>query len=283
MSAQILDARELARTWNQALAKRAGALPRRPGLAVILVGTDPGSQVYVRRKGEVAARMGFVHRQIDLPSDTGIETILATIDDLNADDTIDGILLQLPLPNGLDGRVGTERILPEKDVDGLTTASAGALAQGRPGLVSCTPRGVMRLLEHAGVAVEGIEAVVIGRSNLFGRPMAQLLEQANATVTLAHSRSRDLPVIVGRAELVVAAVGRPEMVRGDWVRHGAVVIDVGMNRLPDGRLTGDVAYDEVVGKARAITPVPGGVGPTTIAMLMDNTFQASCRRQGLPV
>lgn len=281
MSATILDGRELAKAWNKALAGRVGQLPRRPGLAVILVGSDPGSQVYVRKKGEVAERLGFVHRQIDLPAESSLDTIFQTIDALNADDTIDGILLQLPLPGGLDGRIATERIRPDKDVDGLTTANSGALAQGRPLLVPCTPQGVMRLLAHAGLALEGTEAVVIGRSNLFGRPMAMLLEQANATVTLAHSRTRDLRAVVQRAELVVAAVGRPEMVRADWVRDGAVVIDVGMNRLPDGRLMGDVAYDEVLPKARAITPVPGGVGPTTIAMLMANTFRASALRQGI--
>lgn len=276
----ILDGAALAKEWNQATAARARELPRPPGLAVVLVGEDPASKVYVRRKGEVAGRLGFVHRQIDLPADTALDRIVATVEALNADDAIDGILVQLPLPGGLDGRVVTERIDPAKDVDGLTTANAGALAQGRPNLVPCTPLGVLRLLHHAGVVLEGAEAVVIGRSNLFGRPMAMLLEQANATVTVAHSRTRDLSAVARRAEILVAAVGRPQLVRADWVRDGAVVIDVGVNRLPDGRLVGDVAYDEVAPKARAITPVPGGVGPTTIAMLMQNTFTAACRRLG---
>lgn len=283
MTARLLDGKALAKTLNQRLAARARALPRPPGLAVILVGADPASQVYVRRKGEVAERLGFGHLQVDLPDDTPMEALLARIDALNADPTVDGILVQLPLPGGLDGRVATERIDPDKDVDGLTTLNAGALAQGRPRLVPCTPLGVMRILQDAGFDPAGREAVVLGRSNLFGRPMAQLLEQANATVTVAHSRTADLPSVVRRAELVVAAVGRPELVRADWVRPGATVIDVGINRLPDGRIVGDVATDEVAEVAAAITPVPGGVGPLTIAMLMENTFRASARRQGLPV
>lgn len=271
----VIDGAAYAKAWNQALAARAKALPRPPGLAVVLVGEDPASQVYVRRKGEVAHRLGFHHRQIDLPATASMDAIVATVDALNADPQVDGILVQLPLPRGLDGRVATERIRPDKDVDGLTTANAGALAQGRPQLVPCTPAGVRRLLDEIALPLEGIEAVVIGRSNLFGRPMAWLLEQANATVTVCHSRTRDLPRVVSRAELVIAAVGQPEMVRADWVREGAVVIDVGMNRLPDGRLVGDVAYAEVAPRARAITPVPGGVGPTTIAMLMENTYRAA--------
>ncbi|MEQ1500686.1 MAG: bifunctional 5,10-methylenetetrahydrofolate dehydrogenase/5,10-methenyltetrahydrofolate cyclohydrolase [Myxococcota bacterium] len=274
----IIDGAAIARRWNQALKERVAGLARPPGLAVVLVGDDPGSQVYVRRKGEVAGRLGFHHRQIDLPATTPLATILATVDALNADPAIDGILVQLPLPAGLDGRVVTERIDPRKDVDGLTTANAGALSQGRPRIVPCTPAGVIGLLAESAIALEGIEAVVIGRSNLFGRPMAQLLEHANATVTVAHSRTQDLRAVVQRAELVVAAVGRPELVRGDWVRDGAVVIDVGMNRLLDGSLVGDVAYAEVAPRVRAITPVPGGVGPTTIAMLMANTYRAATDR-----
>jgi methylenetetrahydrofolate dehydrogenase (NADP+)/methenyltetrahydrofolate cyclohydrolase len=242
---------------------------------VVLVGEDPASQVYVRKKGQVAERLGFHHRQIDLPASAPVERIRATVRELNDDPAVDGILVQLPLPGGLDGRLVTEEIRPDKDVDGLTTLNAGSLAQGRPRMVPCTPLGVLRLLEAAEVALEGAEAVVIGRSNLFGRPMAQLLEQANATVTVAHSRTRGLAAVVSRAEVVVAAVGRAEMVRGDWVREGAVVIDVGINRLEDGRIVGDVAFAEVEPRARAITPVPGGVGPTTIAMLMENTYRAS--------
>ncbi|MEQ1565670.1 MAG: bifunctional 5,10-methylenetetrahydrofolate dehydrogenase/5,10-methenyltetrahydrofolate cyclohydrolase [Myxococcota bacterium] len=285
MSAVILDGAARAKEWNGALAaevRRMVATPgaRPPGLAVVLVGSDPASQVYVRRKGQVAERLGFHHRQVDLPGDSSIAAIRAAVDELNADDAIDGILVQLPLPGGLDGREVTEGIDPAKDVDGLTTANAGALSQGRPRLVPCTPAGVMRLLREAGVALDGLPAVVLGRSNLFGRPMAQLLEQANATVTVAHSRTRDLPGVVRGAELVIAAVGRAELVRGDWVRDGAVVVDVGINRLPDGTITGDVAFAEVAPHARAITPVPGGVGPTTIAMLMHNTFAAASARRG---
>ncbi len=278
MTPTVLDGAALAKSWNQALAAKARELPRPPGLAVVLVGEDPASQVYVRRKGEVAGRLGFHHRQLDLPKDASLEAIVATVDALNADDAIDGILVQLPLPGGLDGRLVTERIDPRKDVDGLTTANIGALAQGRPNLVPCTPAGVMRLLGASGVSLEGAEAVVIGRSNLFGRPMAMLLEQANATVTIAHSRTRDLAAVARRAEVLVAAVGKARMVRGDWVREGAVVVDVGINRLPDGTICGDVHYDEVAPKCRAITPVPGGVGPTTIAMLMANTYEAARRR-----
>jgi methylenetetrahydrofolate dehydrogenase (NADP+)/methenyltetrahydrofolate cyclohydrolase len=276
---RLLDGKELAKTWNQQTRAQAAQLSRPPGLAVVLVGHDPASQVYVRRKGEVAERLGFVHRQLDLPADSSLQHIVETVQSLNEDPAIDGILVQLPLPGGLDGRLVTEHILPEKDVDGLTTANVGALAQGKPVLVPCTPRGVLRILQSLQVALEGMEAVVLGRSNLFGRPMAMLLEQQNATVTVAHSRTRDLPSVVRRAELVVAAVGQAEMVRRDWVREGAIIIDVGINRLQDGRIVGDVAFDEVSPRARAITPVPGGVGPTTIAMLMENTLIASTRRQ----
>ena len=282
MTARILDGRALAKRVQEKVAAAARALPRRPGLGVVLAGEDPGSRIYVRRKGEVASRMGFVHRQIDLPAETTLDAVLGVVDALNADDAIDGILVQLPLPGGKDGRVVTERIDPAKDVDGLTTANTGALAQGRPHLVPCTPLGVMRLLDDAGVDLGGIDAVVVGRSNLFGRPMAMLLEQRNATVTLAHSRTRSLSDVVRRAGLVVAAVGRPQMVRGSWVRPGAVVIDVGVNRLPDGRVVGDVATDEVALVASMVSPVPGGVGPLTIAMLMENTLRASGARQGVP-
>ncbi|MCB9688518.1 MAG: bifunctional methylenetetrahydrofolate dehydrogenase/methenyltetrahydrofolate cyclohydrolase FolD [Alphaproteobacteria bacterium] len=273
--ATLIDGSALAKSWNQAIAAEVRTMPRPPGLAVVLVGQDPASQVYVKRKGQVAHRLGFHHLQIDLPETASLDEIVATVRRLNDDPTIDGILVQLPLPGGLDGRLVTEHIDPAKDVDGLTTANVGALAQGRPRLVPCTPAGVMRLLASVDVRTEGAEAVVIGRSNLFGRPMAMLLEQANATVTIAHSRTRDLATVVRRAEIVIAAVGRPRMVGADWVREGAVVIDVGMNRLADGTLCGDVDFDAVEPRVRAITPVPGGVGPTTIAMLMANTLQAA--------
>jgi methylenetetrahydrofolate dehydrogenase (NADP+)/methenyltetrahydrofolate cyclohydrolase len=281
VTARLLDGAALAKSWNQALAVEIRAFPRPIGLAVVLVGADPGSEVYVRRKGEVAHRLGLHHRQVNLPADATLPQILAVVDSLNADDAIDGILVQLPLPGGLDGRVVTERIHPDKDVDGLTTLNAGSLAQGRPRLVPCTPLGVMRLLAASEIPVEGREVVVIGRSNLFGRPMAMLLEQANATVTLAHSRSRDLPAVARRAEVLVVAVGRPRMVGADWVREGATVVDVGINRLADGTIAGDVDQNAVSEKVAALTPVPGGIGPTTIAMLMANTVRAARLRAGV--
>ena len=281
MSARVLDGRALARRLNQALKQTATRLPRPPGLAVVLVGEDPASQVYVKRKGVVAERIGFHHRQIDLPASTSMDTILGVIDELNADAAIDGILLQLPLPGGLDGRIGTERIQPEKDVDGLTIGSAGLIMQGRPHMVPCTPKGCMALIAEAGVEIEGATACVLGRSNLVGRPVAHLLEQANATVTQCHSRTRNVAEVVGRSDIVVAAIGKANFVKGEWIKPGAVVIDVGINRMPDGSLIGDVAYEAAAERAGAITPVPGGVGPLTVAMLMDNTYRASARAQGI--
>ncbi|TNE92901.1 MAG: bifunctional methylenetetrahydrofolate dehydrogenase/methenyltetrahydrofolate cyclohydrolase FolD [Deltaproteobacteria bacterium] len=278
---EILDGRVLSKKLNKALKVRVASWPRPPGLAVILVGRDPASEVYVHRKGVVAGRIGFLHRQIDLPSDVSEQELLDVVHGLNQDDAIDGILVQLPLPKHLDSLAVMAAIDPAKDVDGFTAASAGCLAQGRPHLVPCTPKGVMVLLEEAGVALSGKHAVVIGRSNIVGRPMAQLLEQANCTVTVCHSRTQDVEEHVRRADIVVAAVGRPEFVRGDWVKPGAVVIDVGINRLEDGRLVGDVHTAEASEVASAITPVPGGVGPMTIAMLMANTALASAHRQGL--
>jgi methylenetetrahydrofolate dehydrogenase (NADP+)/methenyltetrahydrofolate cyclohydrolase len=264
------------------LRARVAALGRPPGLAVVLVGADPASQVYVRRKGQVAERLGLHHRQIDLPADATREQIVATVEALNADPAVDGILVQFPLPRRQDEEVVLDTIHPDKDVDGFTIASSGRLAQGRPSLVACTPKGVMRLLAAAGVSLTGKDAVVIGRSNIVGRPMAMLLEHAGATVTLCHSRTADLPGHCRRADVVVAAVGKAELVRGDWIKPGAVVIDVGMNRVTDaagkGKLLGDVAYDEVLAVASAVTPVPGGVGPMTIAMLMENTVLAAERR-----
>jgi methylenetetrahydrofolate dehydrogenase (NADP+)/methenyltetrahydrofolate cyclohydrolase len=276
--ARLLDGKALAKRLNAELATRVPAVPRPPGLAVVLVGADPASQVYVRNKGLAAEAIGFRHRQIDLPADVAESEILDCIDGLNADSEVDGILVQLPLPKHVDATRVVDRIDPSKDVDGLTTLSAGLLSQGRPRFVPCTPRGVMELLREAGVDPRGREAIVIGRSNIVGRPMAQLLEQANATVTLAHSRTTDLPDVVRRAEIVVAAVGRAQIVRADWIRDGAIVIDVGMNRDAAGKLCGDVATAEVAERASAITPVPGGVGPMTIAMLMANTFDAALRR-----
>jgi methylenetetrahydrofolate dehydrogenase (NADP+)/methenyltetrahydrofolate cyclohydrolase len=279
VTARVLDGKELAKQLNQALKPRVEALARPPGLAVLLVGEDPASQVYVRRKGEVAERLGFHHRQITLPADTSQVHLVHMVEALNADAAIDGILVQLPLPKHVDAEAVLNRIDPDKDVDGFTDTNAGRLSRGRPNFIACTPKGVMKLLAHAEVSLEGKNAVVVGRSNIVGRPMAQLLEHANATVTIGHSRTRDLPAMVGTAEVLVVAIGRAEFVKGAWVREGAVVIDVGMNRLAE-RLVGDVEYEAAAQRASAITPVPGGVGPLTIAMLMENTFEASRRRQG---
>lgn len=275
MTAGLLDGKVLGAAVQAALAPRVAALPRPPGLAVVLVGSDPASQVYVRRKGKVAHELGFLHRQIDLPADTPQERVLEVVRALNVDDAIDGILVQFPLPRGIDPSVVLDTIDPAKDVDGLSAANLGRLVQGRPGLVACTPKGCMRLLQAAAIPLAGRHAVVVGRSNIVGRPMALLLEQAHATVTVAHSRTPDLGAVLRTADIVVAAVGRPELIRAEHVRPGVVVVDVGINRLPDGRLVGDVATEEVAQVASWITPVPGGVGPMTIAMLMENTVEAA--------
>jgi methylenetetrahydrofolate dehydrogenase (NADP+)/methenyltetrahydrofolate cyclohydrolase len=246
----------------------------RPGLATVLVGDDPASAIYVGGKQKASREVGIVPFDERHPADTSRDDVVAIIERLNHDPEISGIIVQLPLPDHLDGTEMTGLVRADKDVDGLTPASAGLLALGRPGLRPCTPAGVIELLKEAGQELEGVEAVVIGRSNLFGKPMAQLLLQANATVTVCHSRTKDLPAVCRRADVLIAAVGRAEMVRRDWVKLGATVIDVGMNRREDG-LFGDVAYDEVAEVAGAITPVPGGVGPMTIAMLLSNTLQAA--------
>jgi methylenetetrahydrofolate dehydrogenase (NADP+)/methenyltetrahydrofolate cyclohydrolase len=279
MSARVIDGKALAASMRAALAGRVAALPFRPGLAVVLVGDDPASAVYVRNKDRAAASVGIAARTIRLPADTALATLLAQLAALNADPAVDGILVQLPLPPHLDARAAIAAIDPAKDVDGLHPVNAGRLADGDPGLVPCTPLGVMKLLAAAGITLRGARALVLGRSNLVGRPVAALLLAADATVTVAHSRTRDLPDECRRADVLIAAVGRPEMVRGDWLRPGAVVIDVGINRLPDGRLVGDVAFDEAVAIASAITPVPGGVGPMTIACLLDNTVAAALGRR----
>jgi methylenetetrahydrofolate dehydrogenase (NADP+)/methenyltetrahydrofolate cyclohydrolase len=262
-----------------------------PGLAVVLVGEDPASQVYVAGKGKKAAEMGFHSVQRNLAADTDQATLLGVVEALNRDPAIHGILVQLPLPAHLDKTPVIEAIRPEKDVDGLHPVNAGRLMAGLPSaMVPCTPAGCMILIrEVLGPDLSGRRAVVIGRSVLVGKPMANLLLNANCTVTIAHSRTRDLPATVRAAEIVVAAVGRAEMVRGDWIAPGATVIDVGMIRIPtpergEGktRLVGDVAFDEAAAVAGAITPVPGGVGPMTIAMLMANTLASACRSAGRP-
>ncbi len=262
---------------------------RKPGLAVVLVGDDPASQVYVRNKGKatIAANMeSFEHR---LPADTSEADLLALVEQLNTDDAVDVILVQLPLTDPLDEQSIIASISPDKDVDGFHVINAGRLSVGQSGFVPCTPLGCMMLLTDRLGDLSGLEAVVIGRSNIVGKPMAQLLVDANATVTIAHSRTKDLPAVVKRADIVVAAVGRPEMIRKDWLKDGATVIDVGINRLPPepgkekGKLVGDVAFDEASEVAAAITPVPGGVGPMTIAVLLRSTLVAAYRNAGMDV
>jgi methylenetetrahydrofolate dehydrogenase (NADP+)/methenyltetrahydrofolate cyclohydrolase len=259
---------------------------RRPGLAVILVGEDPASQVYVKSKARLTVEAGMVSIEHRLAADTTQAALMQLIGELNADQTIDGILVQLPLPPSLDTEAVIEAIDPAKDVDGFHPINVGRLMSGVPGLVPCTPLGCVMLAKSVSPSLAGLEAVVIGRSNIVGKPVAQLLLAENCTVTMAHSRTRDLGGVVRRADLVVAAVGRPEMVRGDWIKPGAIVIDVGINRIEaegggKGRLVGDVAFDEACRVARAITPVPGGVGPMTIACLLRNTLRAARRRASL--
>lgn len=263
------------------------ATGKKPGLAVVLVGDDPASQVYVRSKKKATVEAGmesFEHRLADSVSQA---ELIAIVEQLNADDAVDGILVQLPLPSHIDDKAVIAAIDPAKDVDGFHVVNAGRLAVGEEAFVPCTPLGCLMLLKDYLGDLSGKNAVVIGRSNIVGKPMAQLLLGENCTVTIAHSRTHDLPDVVRRADIVVAAVGRPEMVRGDWLKDGAVVIDVGINRLPPadgqakGRLVGDVAFDEACDRASAITPVPGGVGPMTIACLLRNTVVAAHRRAGM--
>jgi methylenetetrahydrofolate dehydrogenase (NADP+)/methenyltetrahydrofolate cyclohydrolase len=280
MTARILDGKALGARLRAGLAGRIATLPFKPGLRVVRVGEDPASGVYVRNKDRAAAEAGFDSATLHLPESTTEAALLAEIARLNADPVVDGILVQLPLPAHIRAEAAIAAVDPAKDVDGFHPLNAGRLAAGEPGLVPCTPRGVMHLLAEAGIALRGARALVLGRSQIVGRPMAQLLLGADCTVTIAHSRTRDLPAECRRAEILVAAAGRPEMVRGDWIAPGAVVIDVGINRLPDGRLVGDVAYAEALGHAGAITPVPGGVGPMTIACLLENTLQAALARRG---
>ena len=279
MAAQIIDGRAIAARVRADVASDVAAFCGEPGgavpgLATILVGDDPASAVYVNGKQTACAEVGMQGFNFPLPADTPREQVVELIERLNADPAVSGILCQLPLPAHLDGVELTGMIDPLKDVDGLTPISAGLLALGREGLRPCTPAGVMHLLAEAGAELEGAEAVVIGRSNLFGKPMAQLLLGADATVTTCHSRTRDLATVCRRADVLIAAVGRGRMVKADWVKPGAVVIDVGMNRV-DGKLAGDVDFEAVKEVASAITPVPGGVGPMTIALLLRNTLQAA--------
>ena len=278
MSARIIDGKAVAARLRARVAEQAAQFAhdhgRPPGLATIMVGDDPASAVYVAGKHKASGEAGIASFDHRLPADASREDVVALIERLNGDPEVSGMIVQLPVPAHLDGVELTGLVDADKDVDGLTALSAGRLALGLPGLRPCTPSGVMDLLAEAEADLTGAEAVVIGRSNLFGKPMAQMLLAANATVTVCHSRTRDLPATCRRADVLVAAVGRAEMVKADWVKPGAVVVDVGMNRLAGG-LVGDVAFAEVSAVAAAITPVPGGVGPMTIAGLLRNTVEAA--------
>ncbi|MBX7532748.1 bifunctional methylenetetrahydrofolate dehydrogenase/methenyltetrahydrofolate cyclohydrolase FolD [Qipengyuania sp. 1XM1-15A] len=293
MTAERIDGKAFAARLRERVGEMAGQFEqwsgRKAGLAVVLVGEDPASQVYVRSKHKATVAAGMESFEHRLPADTSEADLMALVDQLNRDEAVDGILVQLPLPDHLDEKAVIAAISPNKDVDGFHVTNAGRLAVGQSGFVPCTPLGCMMLLTDRLGDLSGLEAVVIGRSNIVGKPMAQLLLDANATVTIAHSRTKDLPVVVKRADIVVAAVGRAEMVKAEWLKGGATVIDVGINRLPPaegeekGRLVGDVDYAGAEGVAGAITPVPGGVGPMTIAVLLRNTLVAAYRNAGLDV
>ncbi|WBT05266.1 bifunctional methylenetetrahydrofolate dehydrogenase/methenyltetrahydrofolate cyclohydrolase [Brevundimonas vesicularis] len=296
MSAQSTPATLIdGKAFSAALVERVGAAVARleaahgvkPGLTVVIVGEDPASQIYVRNKGETTLRAGMRSDTHRLAESTGQDELLALIAQLNADAGIHGILVQLPLPAHIDATVVLDAISPDKDVDGFHVVNAGRLAVGLPGLVPCTPLGCLMLLKDRLGDLSGLNAVIVGRSNIVGKPMAQLLLAESCTVTIAHSRTRDLPEVCRRADILVAAVGRPEMIKGDWIKPGATVIDVGINRVPTDdpvkaaegktRVVGDVAFKEAVEVAGRITPVPGGVGPMTIACLLANTYSAACR------
>ncbi len=282
MAAQILDGKEVAAAVKAEVADAVAAMGDSPGLATVLVGDDPASHTYVRGKRRDAGEVGIrsIHHEIEAEITQG--DLIHLIDELNADDDVDGILVQLPLPSHLDGEDVVARIDPAKDVDGLHPFNLGRLILGRPGLRPCTPSGVMRILAYYGIGVAGKRAVIVGRSFLVGRPLALLMSErgVDATVTTAHSRTRDLPTLTRQADILVAAVGAPGLITAEHVSPGATVIDVGINRTPDGKLVGDVAYEEVASVAGAITPVPGGVGPMTRAMLLANTVVAAQARRG---
>jgi methylenetetrahydrofolate dehydrogenase (NADP+)/methenyltetrahydrofolate cyclohydrolase len=293
VSARVIDGAAIAADLRARVAAAVADLSGQdvtPGLAVVLVGENPASQVYVRNKARQTVEAGMRSFDHTLSADVSKGALLDLIARLNADPAVDGILVQLPLPPQIDTQKVIEAIDPEKDVDGFHPVNAGRLMTGVPGLAPCTPLGCLMLIRSVRPDIAGLDAVVVGRSNIVGKPMAQLLIAEGCTVTVAHSRTRDLPDVCRRADILVAAVGRPEMIRGDWIKHGAVVIDVGINRVPhpaagEGktRLVGDVAFAEAKETASAITPVPGGVGPMTIACLLRNTVEAACRRRGRPV
>ena len=289
MTATIIDGKAFAATVREKVATHVARLKDEhgltPGLAVVLVGEDPASQVYVRSKGKQTVEVGMKSVEHKLDAETSEADLLALIDDLNNDDSIHGILVQLPLPGHLNEDLVINSIAPEKDVDGFHISNVGLLGTGQKTMVPCTPRGFLMMLRDHHGSLSGLDAVVIGRSNIVGKPMAQLLIGDSCTVTVAHSRTKDLPDVVRRADIVVAAVGRPQMVPGDWIKPGATVIDVGINRIDVGegktRLVGDVDFASAEAVAGAITPVPGGVGPMTIACLLANTVTACCRTHGL--
>ena len=290
MTAKILDGKALAAEVRAKAAQEAARigklLGRAPGLAVVLVGMDPASEVYVRNKARSTAEAGMASFEHKLPADTSEKDLLALVQKLNADPSVDGILVQLPLPSQVNSARVLNAVDPAKDVDGFHPMNAGLLATGMPALAPCTPVGCVMIAKKAHASLAGLEAVVLGRSNIVGKPLAQLLLAENATVTIAHSRTKDLPAVCRRADLLCVAIGKAEFVRGDWVKPGATVIDVGINRVPGSapgkmKLVGDVAYEEAAKVAGAITPVPGGIGPMTIACLLVNTLRAACARAGL--
>lgn len=278
MTANIIDGKAIAKQVRSQVATRVAARKeqglRAPGLAVVLVGQDPASQVYVGSKRKACDEVGFVSKSYDLPGDTTEAQLLALVDELNADKEVDGILVQLPLPEGLNAEKVLERITPHKDVDGFHPYNIGRLAQRMPALRPCTPKGIITLLDSTGVRYKGMHAVVVGASNIVGRPMSLELLLAGCTTTVCHKFTQDLEQHVRRADLLVVAVGKPEFIPGEWVKDGALVIDVGINRLDNGSLVGDIAYETASQRASYITPVPGGVGPMTVASLIENTLEA---------
>lgn len=289
MTAQVIDGKALAASVRARVREAASDLKQRHGLSigltVVLVGDDPASEIYVRLKVKDAQEVGIVSRDIKLPATATQSEVLDIVRNLNRDPAVHGVLVQFPVPPQIRQEAILDALSPDKDVDGLTTLSAGRLMSGRPGLVACTPQGCLMLIKSVQAKLDGLSAVVVGRSQLVGKPMAHLLLRENCTVTMAHSKTRDLPAVTRAADILVAAVGRAEMVKGDWVKPGAIVIDVGMNRfeLPGGKSKslGDVAYNEVRSHAGAITPVPGGVGPMTRACLLRNTVLAACSQSGI--
>jgi methylenetetrahydrofolate dehydrogenase (NADP+)/methenyltetrahydrofolate cyclohydrolase len=282
MPATLIDGKAIAASVRAEVKEKVAEFTARtgirPGLTVVIVGEDPASQVYVRNKGKASAEAGFQSRQVDLPASTTEGELLDLVARLNADESVHGILVQLPLPDHIDEKKVIEAISPEKDVDGFHPVNAGRLFTGGTSFLPCTPYGILKMLDHQKVELKGRHAVVVGRSNIVGKPVAMLLLSRHATVTICHSRTLDLPSVVRSGDVVVAAVGKAEMIRGSWIKPGAVVIDVGMNRNAAGKLCGDVAFEEAKETAGAITPVPGGVGPMTIAMLLQNTYEAALRQ-----